>query len=139
MEESGQATVFEYPKVFLYRTSVIVNSRSRSRETKRNNSCVFYNENDTVFYGLVEKIFSVANSGEVYCIVSTLAKDSTQSLCTDSVTNAQLNSHLVSCAAPNTSCIIPIHEILGKCVYMDLHEQVGNVFVSHFPNCNESY
>ncbi len=140
IETTEESTVFEYPKVFLYKSICFVNSISRSKEKKRNNSCIRYNQNDGVFYGLVEKIFSVANSGEAYCIVSRLSRDSTQPLCTDTITNAKLNSHLLKCThhpITSSNIIVPIECILEKCVYMDLHQQVGNVFVSLFPNCNE--
>ena len=126
-----EATFFEYPKLSVH-SSCIVNSRSRSKETKRNNSCILYNRNN---FGLIEKIVSVG-TGEVYCIVSKL-QQSTQQLCMDTTTNAKLNDHLIPFSITDFCCVIPVHSIVAKCVYIDLQETVGNVFVSLFPNFNE--
>ena len=105
LEKAGIAVpsteVLFYPTILLP-TNMVITARSKSRMTKRDNSCLVYiDQTDSVCWGILEKIFVFKNStaSGYYCLISALLPTSTQ-LCTDDITHAQLHKHLVACEPP---------------------------------------
>jgi hypothetical protein len=78
-----------------------VSSSTRSRTIKRDNSCVMIISHDEVTWGLVQTIFSFKGSSRpsYYSLVSLLPRAS-QQVCSDKLTNARLDEHLVACEPP---------------------------------------
>ena len=80
---------------------IIITAHSKSKKTKRNNSGVMYAEGDTCSYGIVEKMFVFKNSSSFsYCLITKLMPCSTLQLCTDDVTHANLQDHVIPCTPP---------------------------------------
>ena len=93
--------VLLYPSLCLPTNTVVV-ARSQSRTTKRDNSCLLYTDKELQHcWGLLEKIFAFSNSEVLgcYCLISILSPVCCQ-LCTDDVTHAELQDHLVACQPP---------------------------------------
>ena len=89
--------VMSYPSLCLSNGNVIV-ARSKSRMTKRNNSCLRYvDKAQTRCWGILEKIFSfnTSTTPSYFCLLSRLLP--VFQLCTDEVTCARLQDHFVAC------------------------------------------
>ena len=149
-----------YPSLCLSTNNVIM-ARSKSRLTKRNNSCLRYIANARTHWGILEKIFAfnTRSTPGYFCVISTLQP--AFQLCTDEVTWARLQDHFVACQPPRLvfnlvpgshthsiitlflSCslhqvvVVSCASVLEKCVLMDLKLHLGLVFVSSLPNTEE--
>jgi len=90
-------TIVFYPHLCLYNNSTI-SALSKSKSTKRNNSCIKYRDSTGSFHrGLCDRIFEF--NLQHFCIIMRLIPISTQ-ICQDSVTHAKLENHLVVCNPP---------------------------------------
>ena len=77
-----------------------------------------------------------------YCLLI----PASQQVCTDTVTNAKLDRHLISCVppslpiyfSPELQAIVPATKVMEKYVFMDMLEKLGLVFVSRLPNTAET-
>ena len=88
--------VLFYPTLLL-QTNMVITARSKSRTTKRDNSCLVYiDQTDSVCWRVLEKIFSFKNStaSGYYCLISVLLPTSTQ-LCTDDITTHNYTSTIL--------------------------------------------
>ena len=90
-------TIF-YPYLWLPNNSKI-SASSKSKSTKRNNSCVKYRDGTGKYQrGICDRIFEFQDN-LYFCIVMKLIPISTQ-ICQDSITCAKLEKHLVACNLP---------------------------------------
>lgn len=83
-------------------SSSTVTVATRSLTSKRDNSCVrIVDHKGLVQWGLVQTIFSfkLSSSPTYYCLVQLLPTVS-QQICTDEISNARLEDHLVACKPP---------------------------------------
>ena len=101
------AEVLYYPQLLLPHHTIT--SATRARTTKRSNSCVMLNNlHQQVCWGvLVECIFSFKNNNKpaYYCLV-TLLFLSPNPICTDTITNAKLQDHLLTCMPPRYASVL---------------------------------
>lgn len=92
--------VMTYPKVLLANHRVI-SAETRSRATKRNNSCILYRTEQQYCYGVVQKIFVIQDSGKMKCFLLVNRLDpSPLEVCNDQVTNANLKKHYSAFCPP---------------------------------------
>ena len=89
-----------YPHICLPNNNVI-SSRTKSKVTKRNNSCLMYIDTGGHFQrGICEKLFILKDQPEQqFCLITKLMSASSQP-CKDVITKAQLHNHLVACNPP---------------------------------------
>lgn len=94
---------------FVY-TYLCVSSKSRTvvaqsccRATKRNNSCVIFSKDGVTLFGLLKKLIYLTSSASMlqqcYALIQEL-KQADFLLCHDSITEAQLNSHVIAFHPP---------------------------------------
>lgn len=96
--------VMTSPNILVYSgltvSNTTVTSATRSRTTKRDNSCVMIDGGECT-WGLVQKVFAFmdADPPSYYCLLSLLPPVS-QQVCDDKVTNARIEEHFVACEPP---------------------------------------
>ena len=97
--DSASATkqIIFYPHLCLSNNCVI-SAKTKSRTTKRNNSCLSYIDGDGKLQrGICQKLFCFKDQPNLqFCLVDKFMLASSQP-CKDLVTNAQLKNHLVAC------------------------------------------
>ena len=149
--------VMTYPKLVLANHRVIL-AKSRSRATKRNNSCVYYKSEGRPHYGIVEKIIVFKELAVVKCfLLLKYLEPAPLLLCNDTVTHANIQKHysafhppklvravcvcnchtFVLFIRPQNQAVISATDVLDKCVFLDSAKYTDYVFVSHFPNLVE--
>ena len=82
-----------YPIIHL--SNRIIAAKSRSKAIRRNNSCIQYLNCENYMYGIVEKIFVCENS--CFILIQDLAKQNHVQLCSDDVTDAKIDNHIIAC------------------------------------------
>ena len=92
--------VQSYPIVYLSNFNRVISAKTRSKATKRNNSCIQYLSGEEYMYGIVQKIFLCSCSGNensCFLLIQHLEKNICSQLCHDEITNAKLDSHIIQC------------------------------------------
>ena len=88
-----------YPRLCLANGS-IVSVASKSKATKRNNSCIWYLDTCGLYQiGICERIFGIKD-GLTYCCLVTKLEPTANQICKDRVTYAQVYNRLVTCNPP---------------------------------------
>ena len=67
--KTNSTEVTEYPSLLLPNKG-LVTSRSKSLGTKQDNSGVLYSNGETLCGGVMEKIFTIDNAADTYCILT---------------------------------------------------------------------
>ena len=95
--DSTSQPISFYPYLHL-RNNTVISAFTKSRTTKRNNSCVSYIARDgKVQKGICQKLFCFKQQPQhQFCLLTKFTVAPNQP-CKDSVTNAQLQNHLVAC------------------------------------------
>lgn len=131
--------VLLYPRLLLPNHRELV-AETRSRSTKRNNSCLLYKSGEAHKYGVVQKIISFWESATVKCFVLLKRLEpASLEVCDDQLTHANFKKHFVAFFPPRSENQVAISatEILDKCVYINIAKYIEYVFVSHLPNTVE--
>ena len=89
-----------YPHLCLPNNNII-SARMKSKVTKRNNSCLLYTDSaGNLQRGICEKLFILKDQPDTqFCLITKFVLTSNQ-LCKDVLTKAQLHNHLVACDPP---------------------------------------
>lgn len=88
-----------YPRIRLANGS-IVSIASKSKATKRNNSCIWYLDTCGLYQrGICERIFGIKD-GLTYCCFVTKLELTANQICKDRITHAQVHNHFVLCNPP---------------------------------------
>ena len=90
--------LFVYPHLSLSNNRIIC-SKSCSRANKCNNSCVKFIKNDVLQYGILQKLILLDPDQQCYGMIQQL-RPAPSSLCCDSITNAEINDHIISFYPP---------------------------------------
>ena len=79
----------------------IISARIKSKVTKRNNSCLLYIDSaGNLQRGICEKLFILRDQTDMqFCLITKFVLTSNQ-LCKDVLTKAQLHNHLIACDPP---------------------------------------
>ena len=99
--------LFVYPRLYLADKDLSISSESCCRAIKRNNSCIVYRTDEgPANYGILKKLFFLNDSSvplspspQCYALVQCLSP-APMVLCHDPITQAQLNSHIISFHPP---------------------------------------
>ena len=99
--------LFVYPRLYLADKDRSISSESCCRAIKRNNSCIVYRTDEgPANYGILKNLFFLNDSSvplspspQCYALVQCLSP-APMVLCHDPITQAQLNSHIISFHPP---------------------------------------
>ncbi len=92
--------VLLYPRLLLPNHRELV-AETRSRSTKRNNSCLLYKSGEAHKYGVVQKIISFWESATVKCFVLLKRLEpASLEVCDDQLTHANFKKHFVAFFPP---------------------------------------
>ena len=86
--------------VYISNLNRIISAKTRSKATKRDNSCIQYLSGEEYMYGIVQKIFLCScsdNEDSCFLLIQYLEKNNYSQLCHDEITNANLDSHIIRC------------------------------------------
>ena len=92
--------VQSYPIVYLSNLNRLISAKTRSKATKRNNSCIQYLSGEEYMYGIVQKIFFCSCNGSknsCFLLTQHLELNNCSQLCHDEITNAKLDNHIIQC------------------------------------------
>lgn len=150
-----------YKKVHLTKSDRIVVAPSKVKRLRDNSAVFFINNSGLKSYGKFQKAicFDTTSSEKVCFIIINQLTPALKKLCKDSITDAQLNDHIivlnpsrwesarvcmVVAIIQSITCrkedkvLVSISSIIDKCIIMDLTDRDGCVYVSHLPNCTET-
>ncbi len=126
------AQLFTYRSLLLHKSYRTIIAQSRSNAVRRNNSCVLYRSG----CGLLQKI--VGTTDTIFLIINEF-EPANFPLCSDDVTNAHVhfNKHFLVFKSSIHLKLVPIAEVMDKCVFLNLVNFNQHIFVSFLPNHSE--
>ena len=154
-------SISQYKSLHLINKNRIIKTQLSSKAVLRDNSGVVYLTcGATAKFGQLQKLLVFDNNGlrKAYAVVSCL--DATnEKLCNDSVTDANLNDHIVLLKIPRyvymhirmhfishiyklhfremKRCVVPVTFIKDKCLLLSHSAKCGMIYASLFPNSAE--
>ena len=153
-------SISQYKSLHLINKNRIIKTQLSSKAVLRDNSGVVYlTSGATAKFGRLQKLLVFENNAlrKAYAVVLCL-DGTTEKLCNDSVTDANLNDHIVLLKIPRymhilmhfinhiyyklhfremKRCVVPITFIKDKCLLLSHSAKCGMIYASLFPNSAE--